>query len=312
MNTQQKSHSLADVSAFTEDQAREYLEALRWPDGPTCPRCGSDRTTRLQGKSTPAGTLKCKDCRAKFTLRVGTIFEDSPIPLRKWVMAFHLLCSSKKGFSAKQLQRNLGLGSYESAWFMAHRIRHSMAAGSFAPPLAGIVEVDETYVGGKPRKGDGKVHKRGRGTTKTPVVALVSRDGKVRTRVLANVTAKSLRAAIRENVSPEASIVTDELASYRRAARGFAGGHHTINHGAGEYAREGVHTNTAEAFFALLKRGVYGTFHRVSKKHLHRYCDEFSFRWDLKGVTDGERAAAAIACANGKRLEIHLTLSVPE
>jgi transposase-like protein len=163
MKPEHASATLSDVSAFSEDEARKYLESIRWPEEPVCPHCGSVRTTRLQGKSTAAGTLKCKDCRIKFTVRVGTIFEDSPIPLRKWVIAFHLLCSSKKGFSAKQLQRNLGLGSYESAWFMAHRIRHAMATGSFAPPLDGTVEVDETYVGGKPRKGDGKVHKRGRG-----------------------------------------------------------------------------------------------------------------------------------------------------
>lgn len=271
-------HTLATVSAFTEDQAREYLEAIRWPDGPVCTHCGSARASRLQGASTRPGLLKCKDCRSKFSVMLGTIFEDSHIPLRKWVIAFHLMCSSKKGISAKQLQRNLGLASYKSAWHMAHRVRHAMASGSFAGPLGGTVEVDETYVGGKPRKGDGKVHKRGRGTSKTPVVALVSRDGEVRTRVVASVDAKTLRDAIRTNVSPKARIVTDELAAYRRAAEGFEGGHATVNHGAGEYARDDVHTNTAESYFALLKRGVYGTFHHVSKEHLHRYCDEFSFR----------------------------------
>src|SRR5690348_6339238 len=131
METDHSAITLAVASAFTEDQAREYLESIRWPEGPVCPHCGGLRATRLRGKSTAPGTLKCKDCRTKFGVRIGTIFEDSPIPLRKWVIAFHLLCSSKKGFSAKQLQRNLGLGSYESAWFMAHRIRHAMACGSF-------------------------------------------------------------------------------------------------------------------------------------------------------------------------------------
>lgn len=294
-------HTLATVSAFTEDQAREYLEAIRWPDGPVCPRCGSARATRLRGASTRPGLLKCKDCRSKFSVMLGTIFEDSHIPLRKWVIAFHLMCSSKKGISAKQLQRNLGL-AYKSAWHMAHRVRHAMASGSFAALLTGTVEVDETYVGGKPRKGDGKVHKRGRGTSKAPVVALVSREGGVRTRVVASVDAKTLRAALQENVAPDARIVTDELAAYRRATEGFKGGHSTVNHGSGEYARGDAHTNTAESYFALLKRGVYGTFHHVSKKHLQRYCDEFSFRWNHRKITDGERLTAALRAAEGKRL----------
>ena len=223
-------------------------------------------------------------------------------PLRKWVIAFHLICSSKKGISAKQLQRNLGLASYKSAWHMAHRIRHAMTQGVFAKPLTGIVEVDETYVGGKPRRGDGLQHKRGRGTRKTPVIALVSRDGDVRTRIVASVSSKTLKSAISENVSREARIVTDELPAYRRAAKGFDGGQMTVNHGAGEYARGDVHTNTAESFFALLKRGVYGSFHHVSKEHLARYCNEFAFRWGYRDVTDGERTEAAIRNAEGKRL----------
>lgn len=294
---------LSDVSAFTEDQARDYLEQIRWPEGPVCPHCGSLRATRLQGKSTPAGTLKCRDCRIKFTVRVGTIFEDSPIQLRKWVIAFHLLCSSKKGFSAKQLQRNLGLGSYESAWFMAHRIRHAMASGSFDKgPLTGTVEVDETYVGGKSRKGAKEKAKPGRGTKKAAVMVLVERDGRARAMPIERVNADTLKPAIRENVERSARIVTDEWSAYIGIGKEFDGGHHTVNHGAGEYVRDDVHTNTAESYFALLKRGVYGTFHHVSKAHLHRYCDEFSFRWSLRETTDGERAAAAIARIEGRRL----------
>jgi transposase-like protein len=298
-----KSATLADVTAFTEDQARDYLEAIRWPNGPVCPHCGSVRATRLQGKSTAPGTLKCKDCRTKFTVRVGAIFEDSPIPLRKWVIAFHLLCSSKKGFSAKQLQRNLGLGSYEAAWFMAHRIRLAMATGSFAKgPLSGTVEVDETYIGGKPRKGSEEKAKRGRGTKKAAVMVLVERGGKARAMPIERVNADTLKPAIREHVERSARIVTDEWSAYEGIGKEFQGGHETVNHGAGEYARDDVHTNTAESYFALLKRGVYGVFHHVSKTHLHRYCDEFSFRWGLRGVTDGERAVAAIMSAEGKRL----------
>lgn len=297
-----KNLMLADVSSFTEDQARDYFESIRWPSGPCCIHCGSTRVKRLEGKSTRPGVLKCNDCRLPFTVTVGTILEDSHIPLRKWVLGFHLMCSSKKGYSAKQLQRNLGLKSYKSAWHMAQRIRHAMTSGPLAELLKGTVETDETYMGGKPRKHDGKVHKRGRGAEKTPVVALVSRGGGVRTRLVNSVDAKTLKAALQENVAEDARIMTDELPAYGRAARGFRGGHFTVNHGLGEYSRGGVNTNTAESFFALLKRGIYSTFHSLSKRHLHRYCDEFSFRWNSHHVTDSERAQEAIRNAEGKRL----------
>jgi transposase-like protein len=296
-----KNLTLTDVSSFTEDRAREYFESIRWPSGACCIHCGSVRVTRLQGKSTRPGLLKCNDCRTPFTVTVGTILQDSHIPLRKWVLGFHLMCSSKKGYSAKQLQPNLGLKSYKSAWHMAHRIRYAMSAGPLAELLKGSVEVDETYVGGKPRRGDGNYHKRGRGTKKTPIVALVSRGGHVRTRVVTSVDAKALKAATRENVAQDAAIMTDELPAYRRPAKGF-GGHLTVNHGIGEYSRDGVNTNTAESFFALLKRGVYDTFHSVSKRHLHRYCNEFSFRWNSRNITDGERTEFAVRGAEVKRL----------
>jgi transposase-like protein len=216
-------------------------------------------------------------------------------------MALHLMTSSKKGISSKQLQRNLGLASYQSAWHMSHRIRHAM----FAPDgllLTGSVEVDETYVGGKPRPGSDEKAKRGRGTKKIPVVALVERDGRVRSRVIEHVDAKTLKSAIRENVDRSATIYTDEWSSYRGIGSEFAGGHKTVNHGAGEYVSGDASTNTAESFFALMKRGVYGVFHHVSKQHLQRYCDEFSFRWDRRAMTDGERTIDAIRGAEGKRL----------
>lgn len=297
-----KKLTLADVSSFTEEQARDYFEAIRWPKGPDCAHCGSPRVTRLQGKSTRPGLLKCKDCRKPFTVTVGTILEDSHIPLRKWVIGFHMMCSSKKGYSAKQLQRNLGLASYKTAWHLAHRIRYAMMAGPLADLLAGTIEVDESYIGGKPRRGDRRIHKRGRGTAKTPVVALVERGGDVRTRAVNSVDAKTLRSALQDNVDRDSRIMTDELPAYRRATKGFEGGHLTVSHGLGEYSRDGINTNTAESFFALLKRGVYGTFHSVSRRHLHRYCQEFSFRWNNRDVTDGERTEAAIRGAEGKRL----------
>jgi transposase-like protein len=218
------------------------------------------------------------------------------------------MSSHKKGVSALQLQRNLGLHTYRAAWFLAHRIRLAMKCDPLASKLNGVVEVDETYVGGKPRKGkrdqsgDLIVNKRGRGTKKVPVVALVERDGRIRTRVVEHVNADNLKTAIRENVAQQAAIHTDECNLYKGIGAEFDGGHQSVNHSQGEYARGIVNTNTAESFFALLKRGVHGTFHHISKTHLHRYCDEFSFRWDERKVTDGSRTVEAIRGAEGKRL----------
>lgn len=277
---------------------------IAWPEGPVCPHCQEKNVTRLEPKSKSVrdGVFQCNVCRGQFSVLLGTIMQGSHITLRQWVQAFHSMCSHKKGVSALQLQRNLGLKTYKSAWHLAHRIRLAMRQGPLVSALRGTVEVDETYIGGKPRKGDGKVHKRGRGTEKTPVLALVERDGRVRTGPIENVTAKTLKGAIRENVSREARIVTDELPTYGGIGAEFAGGHETVNHGQGEYARGDVNTNSAESFFALLKRGVHGTFHHISKKHLHRYCDEFAFRWDYRKISDGERATAAIRGCEGKRL----------
>jgi transposase-like protein len=297
--------TLNQVSALTEDQARETLESILWPNGPVCPHCGTvENATRLRGKAHRAGLLQCNACHEQFTVTIGTIFEDSHIPLRKWLMAFALLCSAKKGISALQLQRELDLGSYRTAWHMAHRIRHAMSKEPLAGMLRGTVEVDETYVGGKPRPEAGQPRnaKRGRGTKKTPVVALVERGGRVRARKVDRVDGATLKGAIRENVDRKARIMTDEWAAYRGIGSEFAGGHETVNHGAGEYARGDASTNTVESFFALLKRGVVGSFHHVSKQHLDRYCDEFSFRWDHRETTDAERTEVAIKQTSGRRL----------
>ena len=294
--------NLAEIGRFTEEEAREFIERVRWPTGAVCIHCGSVAVYKLGGKSAGKGLFKCRDCKGQFTVRVGTIFEDSPLPLHKWVMALHLMVSSKKGISAKQLQRNLGLGSYQSAWHMAHRIRHAMANPG-AAFLTGAVEVDETYVGGKPRPEHGApTAKRGRGTKKAPVVALVERKGSVRPRVIEHVDAKTLKGAIREHVNRKSTIYTDEWRSYMGIGSEFGGGHKTVNHGRGEYVRDDANTNTVESFFALLKRGVYGVFHHVSKQHLQRYCDEFSFRWDRRSLEDGERTMDVIRGAEGKRL----------
>jgi transposase-like protein len=270
------------------------------------------KVTRIQAKSDKVrdGVIQCNDCHGQFTVTVGTIMHRSHITLRQWVQAFYSMNSHKKGVSALQLQRNLGLHTYRSAWHLAHRIRFSMRENDpVASKLSGTVEVDETYVGGKPRKGTRDEagnfvkNKRGRGTKKTPVMALIERDGRARTRVLDYVDADNLKTAIRENVDRQSTIMTDECNCYNGIGIEFDGGHKTVNHSKGEYARGAVNTNTGESFFALLKRGVHGTFHHISKRHLHRYCDEFSFRWNGRKATDGERATMAIQGAEGKRLE---------
>jgi transposase-like protein len=298
--------SAIDVGRLTEDEARNILENIRWPEGVKCAHCGSDNVTRINSKSEKVrdGLIQCNACRKQFTVMIGTVMEDSHITLRQWVQAFHSMCSHKKGISSLQLQRNLGLGSYKSAWHLAHRIRLAMKEGSLAVSLKGTVEVDETYIGGKPRKGggSGKPNKRGRGTKKAPVMAMVERGGKIISKPVENVTAETLKSAIREAVDSDSKIVTDEFGSYKGIGKEFKGGHGVVNHGLGEYAKGDINTNTAESFFALLKRGVHGTFHHISKKHLEKYCNEFSFRWDNRKVTDGERAENAVKGFVGKRL----------
>lgn len=293
---------LAQIASLTEEQAREYLESIIWSDGVICSHCKSNNNTKLSGKAHRDGTYQCNDCRNQFTVTVGTIMEDSHIPLKKWIMAFHLLCSSKKGISSLQLQRDLGLGSYRTALFMTHRIRLAMSNHFASEKLKGIVEVDETYVGGKPRKGDGKENKRGRGTKKAPVLVLVERDGKAVSKPIKRVSAKDLKSEIRDNVELESKIITDDFKSYRGLKKEFSGGHEVVKHSQGEYSRGGIDTNTAESFFALLKRGHYGVFHNLSKRHLYRYTDEFAFRWNHRKISDGERREIAIRQACGKRL----------
>ena len=293
--------NLSELTKLTEEEARQYLEAIRWPTGVVCPHCGCMEVVKLQGKSTRPGVYKCKarGCRKQFTVTVGTIFERSHIKLREWVLAFHLMCSSKKGVSAHQIHRSIGV-TYKSAWFMCHRIRHAMSTGNFTgPKLSGTVEADETYVGGKPRRKF--TSKPGKGTNKAPVVALVERNGNVRVLHMPRVTAKTLRSHIRANVETSAILNTDESPLYTKVGREQAK-HETVNHKREEYARGDVYINTAESFFALLKRGVYGNFHHCSKKHLQKYCDEFSFRWDNRKVNDGVRRNTALSMAEGKRL----------
>jgi len=292
-----------------EAAARAFIEKKVWPDGPVCPHCACVDVYTLtpkagSAKPVRAGVHKCKACRKQFTVRIGTIFEDSHIPFTKWLMTIHLMTSSKKGVSSLQIKRELGI-SYKAAWFMTHRIREAMKLPDDEPPLGSngeTVEADETYVGGKPRKGTGP-HKRGRGTAKTPVAVLVERDGNVRVTPVENVTHQTLCDNILVNVDAAAKIVTDDFTSYIGVGAHFAGGHDVVKHAAKIYVNiDGEHVNTAESFNALLKRGHYGIFHQLSKKHLHRYCTEFGFRWNHRRVSDGERMVAAIQGAEGRRL----------
>lgn len=291
-----------------EDKARKFLEAQRWAKGTVCPHCGAEgESYRLQPKENGkthvrAGVWKCGGCRKQFTVRVGTIFEDSHIPLNKWLMAIHLLCASKKGMSAHQLHRMLGV-TYKSAWFMAHRIRYAMSQEPLLSKLSGIVEVDETYVGGK-RKGT-KPGRPGMQSHKAPVVSLVQRKGNVRSFHVPRITGHNLKKVIRENVSTESSVMTDDYNLYRGLKKEYAS-HDVIRHKFKQYARrigdKVVHVNSAEGYFALLKRGIVGSFHHVSKRHLQRYLDEFDFRYNARRMNDGERALLAIRGVAGKRL----------
>jgi transposase-like protein len=242
-----------------EAKAREWLEKRLWANGPVCPKCGViDQATLMEGKSHRHGLYQCNACREPFTVTVGTLYERSKVPLHKWLAATHLMMASKKGMSALQIGRLLGL-SKKTAWFLCHRIRESLRETS--PGLLGgggqTVEADETYVGGK-------VRRLGRAYVgnKTPVVALVERGGRVRSRAIKKVTGKTLRQALNEHLDPSAHLMTDDLPAYRKPGARFAS-HQTVNHSADEYVRGNVHTNTIEGFFSIMKRGVHGTYHHV-------------------------------------------------
>lgn len=287
-----------------EVAARAHLESVRWPNGPVCPHCGEDHNvTRMHGKSHRAGLVHCNACEQPFTVTVGSVMERSKIPLTKWVLGFHLMASSKKGISSHQLHRNLGI-TYKSAWFLAMRIREAMGLDAEADdePMGGKgkkVESDETFVGGKKKN----VHKGKPEPKKHPVVALVERGGKLKAKHVANVNSKNVREVMR-NVDRKSHLMTDDSLIYYHLGPTFAK-HDAVNHSKDEYVRGEAHVNTAESFFALLKRGVYGNFHAVSEKHLQRYVNEAAFKWNNRssmGIEDAARANNAIKGAAGKRI----------
>lgn len=286
------------------DKAREYLEVQRWPDGPVCPHCGAKHeATKLGGKSTRPGVYKCRGCEKPFSVTVGTVFESSKIPLNKWLLATYLITSSKKGISAHQIHRTLGV-TYKTAWFMCHRIREAMTpAPSSSGPIGGsgkTIEADETFVGGKAKN----VHRGKPVPPKRPVVALVERCGEVRAKHVADVTSKTVREVLVTQASRKSKLHTDDSLTYYWLGREFAK-HESVNHSADEYVRGDVTTNTVESFFAIIKRQMYGTHHAVSEAHLQRYVNEAAFKWNNRsklGIEDAERANNALKSIGGKRL----------
>jgi transposase-like protein len=293
---------------FTDETAaREYLEAQRWPDGAFCPHCGVSECTPLKGKSHRAGLYQCNACRMNFTVTVGTLYERSKISLTKWLLATYLMSSSKKGISAHQLHRMLGI-TYKTAWFMCHRIREAMIETN-PDPMGGkdeTVQADETYIGKKKDipalRTSGEPFKYGaRGAAvKNSVVSLVSK-GKARTFHVDHASAETIREILVTNVKRETVLHTDESRLYTNVGKEYAA-HETVNHSRGEYARNGVTTNNVENYFSIFKRGMTGVYQHCSEKHLQRYLTEFDFRYNNRDLTDGERADIALKGIEGKRL----------
>ena len=285
-----------------ENKARKLFESMRWPGGkPICPHCKHDDAYTIKSKpgtknKARAGLYCCSACRKTFTATVGTVMEDSHLPISKWLMAMFLIASSKKSMSAHQVHRMLKI-TYKAAWFMCHRIRFSF--GDNGEKLKGIVEADETFVGGKGEN-------RTKFIRKIPVVVLLERGGRAKTRVVANVSQRNLGKALSECVDKSAIVNTDDHDGYKPAAKAFAR-HDVVNHTREEYHRinpDGTisTTNSAESFFSLLKRGVYGAWHHCSREHLPKYANEFAFRWGTNKLTDGARMAAIVPLLDGKRL----------
>lgn len=297
-----------------EEAAYAWVEARVWPNGPVCPHCAeTERVGKLKGKSTRIGVHKCYKCRKPFTVKVGTIFEDSHIPLRFWLQAIHLIASSKKGISANQLHRTLGV-TLKSAWFLGHRIREAMRAGSFAAPLggnggSGVVEADETFIGKK----KGVKKPKGGASHKHAVLSLVERGGDVRSVHVPDVTARTVVPIVNGNIAKEARVMTDNAATYYNKLE--AKSHEAVNHAAGEYVRGDVHTNTVEGYFSIFKRGMKGIYQHCGERHLHRYLAEFDFRYNnrvARGVNDEERADRILKGVAGKRLTYRTTDSGAE
>jgi transposase-like protein len=307
-----KKHSLSSsalveeipLACCDENAAVEFLERQRWGSTPACVKCGSVEVYKMAdaktGERNRRFLWRCRDCKEQYTVRIGTVYEESRIELRHWCYAFWRACTSKKGVSALEIKRHCQI-SYKSALFLMNRIRFAMAPDPVHPKLTGTVECDEMYVGArKPRYAGTSLP--GRGTKKIPVFCAVERHGQLRRRVVADVTSKTLKGAIREEVDRQARIITDELPMYKGIGNYFEGGHETVCHSTKEYARGDIHTNTVESSHALVKRGLIGIYHNVSREYLHRYLWQFDFMWNNRQLNDGERTVLAVKAAEGKRL----------
>lgn len=301
---------LTDIIFHNEEAARAHFERIRWPNGPECPHCGNcdaKRIHKMQGKTTRAGLYKCKDCRKPFTATMGTIYERSHIPLHKWLLATHLMCSSKKGISAAQLHRNLGFGSYRTAWFMAHRIREAMRSDDTTPMGSGGGDVfaDETYFGRNPDAPKNKTAFR----NLNQILTLVDRTtGRSVSMVMDGyVNAASVLPILQANIAKEARLITDEASHFLRAGKQFAA-HETVSHSKGEYVStvdRSITTNQIEGFFGIFKRGMRGIYQHCGKQHLHRYVAEFDFRYTFReatGCNDSDRTIKALQGTVGRRL----------
>jgi transposase-like protein len=294
-----------------ESKAVEFFEQQRWGDKPCCPHCKSANVYKMLGRDGTRNKRflwRCRDCAEQYTVRIGTVYEESRLPLRHWAYAFRRASTSKKGVSALEIKRQCQI-SYKSALFLMNRIRCAMEENpTDGGKFTGTIEVDETYIGGKASnmhavkraqvvKGTGGI-----ASGKSAVLGMVQREGKIHRRVITDVSANTLKGAIRELVDTQARVITDEHRSYIGLGKDFTGGHYVVRHGSGEYVQGDVYTNTAESSFAIIKRGLMGVYHAVSKKHLPRYLAEFDFRWNTRRLNDGERITAAIKNSEGKRL----------
>jgi transposase-like protein len=309
------SKSVIEGRAFQDEiAAYAWVEARVWPDGPICPHCGGvDRIGKLQGKSTRVGVYKCYQCRKPFTVKVGTVFEDSHVPMRFWLQAMYLLCSSKKGISSNQLHRTLGV-TLKTAWFMSHRIREAMRVVG-VEPMGGageVVEVDETFFGSLEGEGGKKSRRRraraGQGgyAHKNVVLTLVERGGRARSFHVDSTSIADIVPIVRANVRRESDLMTDEARHYVAVGKEYAS-HGTVEHSQDEYVRPGgIHTNTVEGYYSVFKRGMKGIYQHCAEKHLHRYLSEFDFRYSNRvrlGIDDVQRTELALKGIVGKRLK---------
>lgn len=290
--------TLVDLNEKFSDEVicKNYLASLRWKNGPVCPHCKSAKSYAFKN-----GDYKCAKCRKHYTVRIGTIFEDSKVALKKWFIAAYLITAHKKGISSHQLSRDLGV-TQKTAWFMLHRLRYALKAKSFDTPMEGIVEVDETYVGGAEK--NKHKSKRTPGTqgrsikTKTPVFGMVERGGRVVTMKVEDTKAKTLKPIIKEHVAVGSKIMIDEFRAYVTLKRYFE--HGVVRHGQGEYKNGEIHTNTIEGFWSLFKRGVDGIYHWVSVKHMNQYVNEFQYRYNSRKVKDGDRFYTVLGDISGR------------